>query len=236
MEVKISMADQKYNAARILMVEDDDGVLKLNRAVLERQGYEVFSAQNLKRAKEILDKTSVSLILLDIMLPDGSGLEFIPYIRKVTDAPIILLTSRKESEDIVYGLDHGADDYITKPYKIEELRARVMAILRREKTITLNQADEIITADGFEFNITSQKVYYEKKDLMLTPKEFVLFGLFLKNKGKIISYENISGVMWDKFGAEDPRALRTIISRLRKKLADTPANITMERNKGYTMD
>lgn len=219
----------------ILMVEDNPDVSRINRKLLIRRGFDVISAVTLAEARSALAQNKPDLILLDIILPDGSGLAFIGEIREVTTAPIILLTSMSEGEDIYRGLMTGADDYMTKPYRIDELYARIVAQLRRVTLHSREDKRELKRA-GLVLDLVAGQAFAGGQNLMLGPKEFALLQMLIRNEGETLSREHLYEEIW-KQPAVDTRSVHTHISRLRGKLKASGARmmINSHRGKGYSI-
>ena len=225
---------------QILIVEDNKEVLLLNKKVLERKGFSVLTAGTIAGARKYLEMEPIHLIILDIRLPDGSGLDFCVEIRQRISAPILMLSSLKEHKDIVDGLMVGGDDYMTKPYRLEELYARILSLLRREQIFEerLNQqkATTAIVRGPLKLETVQGRAYLNGKDAGLTPKEFALLLLLVQNEGIALDSKLIYEKVWGVESNDDIRGVWTHISKLRSKLsidADSPINITAERGKGY---
>lgn len=202
------------NSARILMVEDDADVLSINREYFEGKGYEIICAKTLAQARFSLEEHHPDLILLDVMMPDGSGFAFCGELRKKSNAPIIFLTCRDENESVVKGLLQGGDDYVTKPYDLNVLSARVAAQLRRTGVMTAGR----IELPPLTIDFLSGEASVGSKRISLTQKELQLLGCFALFSGRRLSYDEIYRRAW---GASSPGASHTIavhVANLRKKL------------------
>jgi DNA-binding response OmpR family regulator len=219
---------------RILIVEDEADILEANRIYLEGEGYEPFCAINLKEARNILWETPPDLILLDVMLPDGSGFSFMPEIHRATSAPVIFLTAMGEAQDIVDGLALGADDYVTKPYSMAVLRARIEARLR-----AAGAGRKVIEAPPFAIDLFSGKVTKGGRKIALTSKETQMFAFFAEHIGRELSPEEIYAAVW---GADEAmpdsmrNTVRVHISNLRGKLRlddGAPFEIAFTQGKNY---
>lgn len=177
----------------ILLVEDDES---LNRGIsfkLSKEGMKVFSAKNLKEGRSIFSSTSLDLIILDIGLPDGNGLDFCNEVRKSSDVFIIFLTACDEEVDIVTGLDMGADDYITKPFSFMILMSKINAFLRRSSN---NSASKIISGD-IVFYPQEMKVLKNEQEVILSKTELKLLKYLMTNSGQIIKREQLLNELWD---------------------------------------
>ena len=201
----------------ILMVEDNEHVRALNCSVLERAGYRVLTAKSLAETRRILaGKPGISLVVLDILLPDGNGLAFISELRQSTQAPVLLLSSRRDYEDIVNGLTGGADDYMTKPYRIEELLARIVGLLRRREAMC---PPAEVARGPLVMDTVAQRGFLFDRDMLLQPREYAILLFLIQNEG-----------------AGNAGAVRTAVSRLRRKLAGSGYTITSGRGSGYCFE
>lgn len=228
--------EHPYQDKLILMVEDNTAVLRLNQKVLETNNFTVKTASTLAEAEAVLESCEVNLILLDIKLPDGSGLDFCHTIRSHTSVPILMLSSLRTSQDVISGLLSGGDDYMTKPYKVDELVARIISLLRREELSGRENRQVIITCENLKLDTVSLRAYLDGNDLQLTPKEFALLLYMVKNKDKIISAEQIYKEVWNLLSNRDTRLLWTHFSKLRSKLekhGENPFDISAVKGKGY---
>ena len=199
----------------ILIVEDDkslnNGIALSFLSDKTVQAYSILEARN-------LFNTDIELIILDINLPDGSGLDFCRQIRKMSNVPIIILTANDMETDIVAGLESGADDYITKPFSLAVLRARVNAVLRRNE-----HADSVFKEDGFDFNFDTMMFVNNGMPIELSKTEQKLLKLFVNNRGRTLSRDMLIDRIWTE-GAEfvEGNALSVAVRRLREKLPDAP--------------
>ena len=200
---------------KILIVEDDRSLN--NGIVLSLNTYECVQAYSISEAWESFDK-SISLIILDINLPDGSGLDFCREIRQTSKVPIIILTANDMEHDIVAGLETGADDYITKPFSLAVLRARVNAVLRRN-----SKEDDIFRQNGFVFDFGRMEFSANGQQIELSKTEQKLLKMFVKNIGVTLSRDILIDRIWSD-GADfvEGNALSVTVSRLREKLPDAP--------------
>lgn len=225
----------------ILIVEDNESVLRLNKKVLESKGFFVEKAKTIAEARNILCLKLIDLIVLDILLPDGSGLDFCTEIRELTIAPILILSSLRSQADIVTGLITGADDYMTKPYNVNELLARITAMLRRQGIFERKQEkdeEKTIVCGPLTLDMVSARAYLNKKDIGLTPKEFALLLVFVQNNGQILPSQMLYDKIWGNIYNKDTRLLWTHISNLRSKLkidGNELLSIIAVRGKGYQL-
>jgi len=224
----------------ILIVEDNEEILRLNQKVLNRKGFQVLIAQTLAKARVCLKEHSIHLIVLDILLPDGSGLDFCSEVREKTAAPILMLSGLRSHQDIVGGLLTGGDDYLTKPYRMDELLARIFSLLRREllheQQMEKQAPQRIITCGPLKLDTEFGRACLNGQDIGLTPKEFTLLLLLVQNEGEVVPSKEIYEKVWGTSSNDDVRTIWTHISKLRNKLgidAGSSINITAERGKGY---
>lgn len=220
----------------ILLVEDNEELNEINRRALVLKGYSVLSAKTLGEAREYLSDYSPDVILLDVMLPDGDGIDFCKEIRDKTDAHILFLTSRVEHEDRVRGLETGGDDYITKPYHPEEMISRVAAAIRRREMSKTTPKDYAI--GSLTLDIVAGMAYVNGNNLRLSTKEFALLYLLSQNEGKTLTSEYLYETVWKLFLNNDVRPLRTQISELRRKMANANCEYTINAvyGKGYCFE
>ena len=220
------MAEQNI----VLLVEDNRDLNELNRRFLELEGYTVLTALTLADAREHLSRHSPQIILLDVKLPDGDGFDFCAKIRAQTDAHILFLTSNTEQEDKIRGLNTGGDDYITKPYEMNELKARLAAAMRRR-----GMASPAITIirGPLTLDTMAGRAYLNGEDMLLTHSEFGLMRALVQHEGSTLSKEHLYETVWKLPANDDARAVTAHISNLRKKLAGCGYAITAEYGEGY---
>ena len=203
---------------RILVVDDEKLIVKGIRFSLEQDGMEVDTAFDGEEALEYASKKEYDLILLDVMLPKLTGFEVCQQIREFSNVPIIMLTAKSEDMDKILGLEYGADDYITKPFNILEVKARIKAIMRRMATKEDKEnVDTVITMKDLKLDRQSRRVFISGEEVNLTTKEFEVLELLLLNPGKVYSRDNLLKIIW---GEEYPGDVRTVdvhIRNIRKK-------------------
>lgn len=217
---------------KILLIEDNRDIMKINRSTLTMHGYYILEAETMEQGREILKKENVDLIILDIMLPDGSGLDFCEELRRDSDIPILFLSALVKNQDIVNGLIKGGDDYLTKPYDLDVLVARVKALLRR----VLRKPEPVITVDSMTLNTISQRVTVNGKDITLAPKEFAILLYLVQNEGHIAQAQQLYEAAWGQPMMDDPNAVRVAVSRLRKKIEPDGFKISIIRGLGYRFE
>jgi DNA-binding response OmpR family regulator len=203
--------------AKLLMVEDEVDVIAINKEYFEGKGYDVVCAKTLEKARFQLEEHRPDLILLDVMMPDGSGLEFCKELRNKTSAPIIFLTCRDENESVIKGLLQGGDDYVTKPYNLNVLSARVGAQLRRSGVLTAGKIELFPLSVDF----LSGEVILEGKQIFMTQKELQLLGCFAMFAGRRLSYDEIYSRAWGGSSTGAAHIVAVHVANLRKKLGDT---------------
>lgn len=202
-----------------------------NERMLKRRGYEVITALTLAQARIAICAQMPDLFVLDIMLPDGSGLDFMAELRKYSQTPILLLTGLTTPEDIVRGLTAGGDDYLAKPYDFGVLLARVEALLRRAQ-----QVPEYIHKGRLRLDVTADVATLDGDDLLLSQKEFSLLLIFLQNEERFISAEYLYEKVWKQAMAGNSNTLKTTINRLREKIKSSGYRIAWSRGEGYCFE
>ncbi len=212
--------------AKILVVDDERLIVKGLKFSLEQDGYEVDCAYDGGEAMDKLHAGGIDLVLLDLMLPVKDGMEVCRETREFSDVPIIMLTAKNDDMDKILGLEYGADDYMTKPFNILEVKARVKAIIRRNTRKSEKQAEASnkITVRDLTLDKDSRRVFISGKEVNLTAKEFDLLELFITNPGKVFSREKLLSIIW---GFEYPGDVRTVdvhVRRLREKIEVNPTD------------
>ncbi|MDD6346914.1 MAG: response regulator transcription factor [Lachnospiraceae bacterium] len=211
-------------AKKVLVVDDEKLIVKGIRFALEQDGYEVTCAYDGEEALQYAKETEFDIVLLDLMLPKISGLDVCQQIREFSNVPIIMLTAKGEDIDKILGLEYGADDYMTKPFNVLVLKARIKAILRRaQKPESEKNAPRTLEIDGLRMDCDSRRVFIEGREVNLTAKEFDVLELLAFNPNKVYSRENLLNLIW---GYEYPGDVRTVdvhIRRLREKIEANPS-------------
>lgn len=215
----------------ILVVEDNEQTVKLLENLLKQQGYNIKVVNNKNDVLEYMKSTEISLIILDIQLPESNGFEICKIIKENSDIPVIFLTGKSEEKNIVHGLDIGADDYIIKPFKNNELISRIKNILRRYYKTSPNS--KIIHYRKLEINTDKAAVYKNLQKLDLTNLEYKLLLMFIKNKNKLITRAELLEKIWDIDGNYvNDNTLSVYIKRLRLKIGDSKNNKMIETVRG----
>lgn len=217
----------------ILLVEDNPHIMKINAQLLTLWGYQVLQAETAAQAREQLRWHPVDLIVLDILLPDGSGLELCRELKAQRPIPILFLTALGENQDVVEGLRAGGDDYLAKPYDLEVLVARIEARLR-----AAGEVRRYFGYGGLKLDLLTMTGYVNGKDIQLTQKEFTALLLLARAAERKISQEELMEALWGPDAHAESRALWTLISRLRKKLnsQESRLEISSLRGGGYLLE
>ncbi len=210
---------------RVLVVDDEKLIVKGIRFSLLQDGLEVDCAYDGEEALELARNNEYDLVLLDVMLPKLDGFEVCQQIREFSDMPIVMLTAKGDDMDKILGLEYGADDYITKPFNILEVKARIKAIMRRtgKKEEKVDESNIIIKHD-MKIDRESRRVFIEEKEINLTAKEFDLLEILATNPDKVYSREQLLNLVWKYEYAGDARTVDVHIRRLREKIEKLPSN------------
>lgn len=212
--------------ARALVVDDEKLIVKGIKFSLEQDGMEVDCAYDGEEAIELAGQKEYDIILLDLMLPKKDGFEVCQAIREFSDAPIIMLTAKDNEMDKILGLEYGADDYVTKPFNILEVKARIKAIFRRNKNRQQEDVKEnVIVAGDIRLDVDSRRVYILDKEYNLTAKEFDILELLVTNQNKIYSREQLLNLVWGNRANDsgDARTVDVHVRRLREKIEPKPS-------------
>ena len=213
----------------LLCVEDERDLLENNCRFFINEGYKVLAAENLAKTREHLKKNTPDCIILDIMLPDGNGLEFLKELRSQGNyIPVLMLTAWNTDADISRGLDYGADDYIGKPFSYDVLLARVKRMLAHAEW-----TPEHITYGPLYIEMFSGQAYLHGENMRLTSKEISLLTLFIQQSNRLMSAEYLYERVWGQKMMDDDNAVKVAISKLRSKLAGSGYTITASRGEGY---
>lgn len=210
--------------SRILIVDDDIGVVKSIRANLQAQNCEVLTAMDGVEAISVIEKEQPDLMILDISMPKMDGIEVCTKVRCWSQIPIIMLSGYHDVEEKAKCLDLGADDYITKPFGVNELIARVRAVLRRIKESATNPVVTQVSHGNLNINFAERRVTVDNSEVQLTPTEYNLLQELSLNKGKVFSHAMLLGRIWGPEYSDEREYLRVFIGRLRKKIEINPAD------------
>lgn len=210
---------------RVLVVDDEKLIVKGIRFSLLQDGFEVDCAYDGEEAIQMAKNNEYDVILLDVMLPKADGFEVCQQIREFSDIPIIMLTAKGDDMDKILGLEYGADDYITKPFNILEVKARIKAIIRRLGKKEGKVEDEnILVKNGMKIDRESRRVFIDGVEINLTAKEFDLLEILATNPDKVYSREQLLNLVWKYDYTGDARTVDVHIRRLREKIEKTPSN------------
>jgi two-component system, OmpR family, response regulator VicR len=221
----------------ILIVEDDRTIASGLEYSLKQENFEIILCHNATSAKEVIQQKieEINLCLFDLNLPDGSGYDLCQLVKKRLDIPVIFLTAFDDEVNVVMGLDMGADDYITKPFRIRELISRIKSVLRRYNRHS--QSKNTIKIKNIEINISEGKVYKNGQEILLTALEYRLFLIFANHIGQVLTRAQLLDRIWDVAGDfVNDNTLTVYIKRIREKLEDDPQNPTLiktVRGMGY---
>lgn len=221
----------------IFLLEDDEAIGIGLTYSLENEGYNVTLAKSVKEAEKIIDEKEFSLYVLDLTLPDGSGYDVCKRIKAKGDLPVIFLTAYDDEVNVIMGFELGADDYISKPFRVKELMLRIKSVMRRYSNET---SDGIIKINNLKINTNEAKVYKNNEEIILTAMEYRLLLILLSNRGKVLSRTALLENIWDVAGdfVED-NTLTVYIKRLRDKIEEDPAKpefIKTVRGLGYVIE
>lgn len=226
---------------KVLVVDDEESLLRLITFNLNKDGFQTLQANDGNEAWRLIMQEKPDLIILDLMLPGKDGLEICRDLRKENiTTPIIMLTARDDEIDKIVGLELGADDYVTKPFSVKELIARVRAVLRRNNiSDNLPAENKDLTVGMFTIKPLNFEIWFKNKKLDLTIKEYELLQMLLRNKGRVLKREYLLEVLWDYPDSANTRALDVYISKLREKIEDDakkPQQIITVRGYGYKFE
>ncbi len=225
--------------ARILIVDDDLTIIKFLRASLEANGFETLAAMDGAEALHTIERELPDLVILDIMMPQVNGFEVCCQLREWSQIPIIMLSARGDEEDKVKCLNLGADDYIAKPFGLDELIARSRAVLRRTKAVGATPTQPLFTTGDLEINFTERRVTFAGNEVRLTPTEYGLLQELVLNAGKVLTHAHLLHRVWGSEFGQEKEYLRVFVNRLRAKLEPDPAKpryIVTVPGVGYMFD
>ena len=225
--------------ARILVCDDERDIVRALKIYLTAAGYEVLEAYNGKEALDVVEENEVDLIVLDVMMPVMDGIEAIMKLRENYDMPVIFLSAKSEDQDKILGLNIGADDYVTKPFNMVEVEARIKSNLRRYRAPAKAETDETVVLGGIVLNVRTKEVTSDGEKITLTPKEYEILKLLMENPGRVFSPKEIYRRVWneDPFGSESTVTVH--IRHLREKIEMNPAEpryIKVVWGQGYRIE
>jgi two-component system response regulator RegX3 len=224
------------DAGRILLVEDEDALAESIRYALELEGYVVTVASDGRQALERFRHGQSDLVILDLMLPEVSGLDVVRAIRETSTVPIIVVTAKDAEADKVTGLELGADDYMTKPFSVRELVSRVRAHLRRARMDGPASAEEILAVGPVEMDVSRHEVRVNGDAVTLPPKEFQLLELLLRRQGRLLTRDYLIEEVWGRDYVGDTKTLDVHVKRIRQKVERNPhepSHVVTVRGLGY---
>ncbi len=221
---------------RILVVDDEERIVRMIRLNLEHDGFTVIEANNGMQAINQVREKLPNLVILDVMMPGIDGYETLSLIRETSQVPVIMLTAKSEEEDRIYGLELGADDYITKPFSPRELVSRIKAVLRRTENRSPDEEDVIRVDDRLTLDFGKREIWLDGELVKLRPTEYRLLYHLVKNAGWVMTYDQILAKVWGYEYRDETHYVRLYVNYLRQKLEKDPANpkyILTERGVGY---
>ncbi|MFH1382801.1 MAG: response regulator transcription factor [Chloroflexota bacterium] len=221
---------------KVVIVEDEKSIIDAVNVAFEFRWPEVslLAAKAGKEGINLIKKEHPDIVILDINLPDMSGFDVLKEVRSFSSVPVIILTVRSDDRDVLRGLEAGADDYIVKPFNYLTLLARVKAVLRRTESTPLNSNHATAVGSRLKIDFVNQKVMLDDETVKLTPVEYRLLLYLVKNKGRVIPYEQIMGEIWEKDYRQETDNIRIYVRRLRRKLRDTPPKMILNQyGSGY---
>lgn len=225
-------------SGRILIVDDEQQIRRFLRISLASQGYGVLEAENGKQALAMVYTQAPDVVLLDLGLPDMDGHEVLQGIREHSTVPVIVVSVRDREEEKVFSLDNGANDYVTKPFGIQELLARIRAVLRLVQKARGEQTSSYYVSQGLVIDLELRRVTLQQDDVHLTRKEFAVLARLCRYAGRVVTQTQLLKEIWGPTHVDDTHYLRIVISRLRQKLGDdpqTPILLQTEAGVGYRL-
>jgi two-component system KDP operon response regulator KdpE len=226
------------NGKTVLIIDDELPILRFLRASLTEAGFHVVEAMNGGTALELAVSQKPSVILLDLGLPDMDGLEVLKRLRQWTVAPVIVLSARGEESDKIAGLDSGADDYLAKPFGVEELLARMRVALRHAE-LTGQEPEPIYEHDDLRIDLSKRRIWRGKKEVRLSPLQYNLLAVLVRNVGRVVSHAQLLKEAWGEDGLATPESLRLIVHQIRHRIERDPVrprHIKTEPGVGYRLE
>ena len=223
---------------RVLIIDDEPQILRALRINLSVRGYEVTTAATGAAALRAAAETRPEVIVLDLGLPDMDGLEVLAGLRGWNDTPVIVLSARSDSAEKVAALDAGADDYVTKPFGMDEFLARLRAAVRRG-TASVDGDEPVVETDSFTVDLVAKKVVKNGSEVHLTPTEWGMLEMLVRNRGKLVGREELLKEVWGPSYAKETHYLRVYLAQLRRKLEDDPSrprHLLTEAGMGYRFE
>jgi len=218
------MVSPTASGHRILACDDEPQILRALKVILREEGYEVLAVANMEEALDAVALSPVNAAIVDLLLPDGDGIELCRRLREWSDMPIIVLSAVGEEEQKIQALRVGADDYMTKPFSPRELIARLEAVLQR---VSVDRSESVLTSDGLEIDLAAHVVRRDGEEVHLTRTEYELLRVLVRNRGRLLTHRALLSEVWGPGYADDTQVLRTHIARLRRKIE--PAGVARRR-------
>ena len=222
---------------RVLVVEDDKEIRALVKSSLEVEGFEVLTAVSIGEAQRMISNAKPELIILDLGLPDGDGVELVHSVRKEHNLPIIIISARDQETQKIRLLDAGADDYLTKPFGVQELLARIRVALRHRGTV-VGVAQTHLEVDQLKIDLSAHRVTFKGQELHLTPTEYNLLARLVRSAGKVVTHRQLLVDVWGEEFVDHTHYLRLYMGQLRAKIEDQPAEpryLLTETGVGYRL-
>lgn len=205
---------------KILLVDDDEEVMKVNQMYFEQKDCRIFMCADATNAVGMIRKSNPDCVLLDIMMPKMNGYELCCQIRTFSNIPVLFLSGRISEESKIRGFDCGADDYMEKPYSLNELYIRIISNIKRNRAVSNQQsADNLIRIYPMSVDIIAHKVYCREEEIYLSNREYDLLLLLIREPGRLVTFEEIGRYLWNSYSDSDRRAVMVVMSRLRKKFS-----------------
>lgn len=208
--------------SKVLVVDDERLIVKGIKFSLEQEGWEVDAAYDGEEALNLVRNGNYNVMILDLMLPKYNGLEVCQLVREFSTLPIIMLTAKGEDMDKIMGLEYGADDYVTKPFNILELKARIKALLRRSAKVEKEQNKKILEVGSLRLELSSRRIFLNQQEINLTAKEFDMLELFATHPGKVYNRDQLLDTIWGRDYPGDVRTVDVHVRRLREKIEPNP--------------
>lgn len=230
------MTDAAPAPTKVLVVDDEPQILRALRINLSVRGYEVTTAPNGAAALRAAAEKNPDVVVLDLGLPDMDGIEVLAGLRGWSSVPVIVLSARTDSSDKVEALDAGADDYVTKPFGMDELLARLRAAVRRSASAADAATEPVVETASFTVDLSAKRVTRHGKDVHLTPTEWGMLEMLVRNKGKLVGRRELLREVWGPAYATETHYLRVYLAQLRRKLEDDPSqpkHLLTEAGMGY---
>lgn len=225
-------------APLLLLVEDDPQVRRFMRAALSAQDYRVVEAETVREGLVAATTQNPDLILLDIGLPDGSGIDLTRRIREWSLVPIIVISARGQEDDKVTALDAGADDYLTKPFGVGELLARIRVAMRHARAMATGESEPVIRIGPLSLDLARREVHVDGVEVRLTPLEYRLLSVLAQHAGRVMTHRQILKEVWGPMAVEETHYLRVLMAQLRRKIEPEPARprlLLTELGVGYRL-